>query len=77
MDPESISLSSTSKLFEYEKLSREIDKSGDMEQLKTMLRCYIKLYLKQQETISVIPVLFNLNLSYRLAAPKVKVSVFC
>jgi|TARA_R100000005_G_C4966509_1_gene181124 hypothetical protein len=54
MDPESISLSSTSKLFEYEKLSREIDKSGDMEQLKTMLRCYIKLYLKQQETISVI-----------------------
>ena len=52
--PRGTCLSSTSKLFEYEKLSREIDKSGDMEQLKTMLRCYIKLYLKQQETISVI-----------------------
>ena len=36
MDPEALGLSSTSKLFEYEKLSREIDKSGDMEQLKTM-----------------------------------------
>ena len=54
MDPDTISLSSTSRLFEYEKLSREIEKAGDMEQLKTMLRCYVKLYLKQQETLSII-----------------------
>ena len=49
MDPASIELSSTSKMFAYEKLSREIEECNSVEELKTMLRCYIKLYLKHQE----------------------------
>ena len=49
MDPNSIELSSTSKMFAYEKLSREIEECNSVEELKTMLRCYIKLYLKHQE----------------------------
>ena len=49
MDPSSIELSSTSKMFAYEKLSREIEECNSVEQLKNMLRCYIKLYLKHQE----------------------------
>lgn len=51
-NPESITIDSTSKLFEYEKISREVDNCDDTEVLKNMLKCYVKLYLKQQETVS-------------------------
>ncbi len=54
MNPSDIELESTAKMFEYEKLSREIEDCNDVETLKNMLRCYIKLYFKQQETIAVI-----------------------
>ena len=53
-DPSSITLSSPSKQFAYEKLSRQIEECNDRDTLKDALRCYIKLYFKQQETISVI-----------------------
>ena len=43
MNPDDIELSSMAKSFEYEKLA-------NMEFLKGMLKSYIKLYLKQQET---------------------------
>ena len=42
------------KNFEYEKISREIDTVEDVKLLRDMVKCYLKLYLKQQETISVI-----------------------
>ena len=54
MDPSEISLQSPSKSFEYEKLSRDIDKIEDIEGLRSMLKTYIKLYFKQQETFKLI-----------------------
>ena len=42
MKPEDIDLSSPSKMFEYEKLSREIDKIDDLSTLKTMFKAYLK-----------------------------------
>lgn len=50
MNPDDIELSSMAKSFEYEKLAREIETVNDVEFLKGMLKSYIKLYLKQQET---------------------------
>jgi len=52
MDPSDISLDSTSKMFEYEKHSREIDGCEDVEQLKVLCKCFVKLYLKHQEVTS-------------------------
>ena len=53
-DPNEIVLQSTAKLFEYEKLSRQIEECNDMEMLRDMARCWIKLYMKQQETMRII-----------------------
>ena len=52
MDPDSISLDSINKLFEYEKLSRDIDSIDDINTLRNFAKSYIKLYFKQQEVIS-------------------------
>jgi hypothetical protein len=52
MHPDKIELENVSKLFEYEKLSRDIDTISDIETLRTMSKAYIKLYLKQQEVLS-------------------------
>jgi len=49
MNPADIELESTAKMFEYEKLSREIEDCNDVETLKNMLRCYIKLHMRHQE----------------------------
>ena len=54
MKPSDIELSKVSKNFEYEKISREIDTVEDVKTLRDMVKCYLKLYLKQQETISAI-----------------------
>jgi len=55
MDPSSITLDSISKLFEYEKHSRDIDSIDDIETLKNFSKMYVKLYLKQQEVIAQLP----------------------
>ena len=52
MDPSSIQLESTSKLFEYEKISREIESCDNLDALKEMCRCFVKLHLKHQEVAS-------------------------
>ena len=52
LDPNSIKLDKPSKAFEYEKHSRAIDEMDDIKMIKDLLKCYIKLYLKQQETLS-------------------------
>ena len=57
IDPSSIQLESTAKMFEYEKLSREIEECNDVETLKNMLRCYIKLHMRHQEVAKDL--LFN------------------
>ncbi len=54
MKSSDIQLTKVSKNFEFEKLSREIDTISDINTLKKMLKCYVKLYLKQQETVQAI-----------------------
>lgn len=54
MDPSSIILENMSKMFEYEKIARDIDSIEDIEILKNLTKSYIKLYLKQQEVVSKI-----------------------
>ena len=49
MEPSDIQLESTAKMFEYEKLSREIENCDNIDELKQMARAFIKLYLKHQE----------------------------
>ena len=49
MDPSKIELNSISKLFEYEKISREIENCEDVETLKNISKSYVKLYFAQQE----------------------------
>ena len=56
MDPDQISLESLSKNFEYFKLSSEIDNCEDIEKLRTIAKCFCKLYYKQRETLSEIGV---------------------
>tara|TARA_B100000965_G_scaffold244161_1_gene204870 strand:+ start:2357 stop:2575 length:219 start_codon:yes stop_codon:yes gene_type:complete len=53
-DPAEIVLQSTAKMFEYEKLSRQIEECDDIDTLRDMARCWIKLYMKQQETMRTI-----------------------
>jgi hypothetical protein len=52
MKPEDIILEDVNKMFEYEKLSRDIDSVDDIEVIKNYAKSYIKLYLKQQEVVS-------------------------
>ena len=52
MDPDKIFLDDISKLFEYEKLSRDIDSIDDIETLRNLAKSYIKLYFSQQEAIA-------------------------
>lgn len=52
MNPDKISLESMSKLFEYEKLSRDIDSIDDLKTLRNLAKSYIKLYFSQQEVIT-------------------------
>lgn len=52
MRPEDIHLSTTSRQFHYETLSRDIENCNDITELKQQLRAWIKLYMKQQETVA-------------------------
>jgi sortase (surface protein transpeptidase) len=52
MNPDKIILEDFNKMFEYEKLSRDIDSIDDIEVVKNFAKSYIKLYLKQQEVVS-------------------------
>jgi len=52
MNPDKIILENMSKMFEYEKCSRNIDSISDIETLKDFAKSYVKLYLKQQEVVS-------------------------
>ena len=54
MDPDQITLENLSKSFEYTKLAKEIDSCDDRDILKDIAKSYAKLYLKQQEVVSVL-----------------------
>ena len=52
MNPDTIELSNLTKSFEYVKFSNQIDSINDIEDLRNLVKCYFKLYLKQQEIVS-------------------------
>lgn len=52
MNPNNVTLENINKMFEYEKLARDIDSISDIEEVKNIAKCYIKLYMKQQEVVS-------------------------
>ena len=54
MNPDDITLDKPSKSFQYEQISRDIEKIEDIEVVKNMARCWVKLYLKQQETLAMM-----------------------
>jgi len=51
MDPSEIELTTTSKMFAYEKFARQIDQIDDVETLRGIAKTQLKLYLKQQEVV--------------------------
>jgi hypothetical protein len=52
MDPNSIELSNLTKSFEYIKFSNQIDNINNIDDIRTLAKCYFKLYLKQQEIVT-------------------------
>jgi hypothetical protein len=60
MDPDELKLETISKLFEFEKISRELDTCTNIDLMRNLCKCYIKLYMKQEEAISSL-MIDNLN----------------
>ena len=58
MDPNDIKLDNLSKIFEYEKISREIDLCDDVEVLRNIAKSNIKLFLQQEEAIASLSIKF-------------------
>ena len=54
MNHNDVKLEPMSKLFEFEKLSRDINTLDNMDDLKNLSKYFLKLYLKQQEVISTL-----------------------
>jgi uncharacterized pyridoxamine 5'-phosphate oxidase family protein len=52
MNPDSIELCNLTKSFEYVKFSNQIDNINNIDDIRTLAKCYFKLYLKQQEIVS-------------------------
>jgi hypothetical protein len=59
MDPNDIEIKSLSKNFEYHKISSEIDSIDDFESLRNVAKSFVKLYYKQQETLSIMGIPSN------------------
>lgn len=51
MNHEELKLETVSKMFEYEKISRELDSCTNIDMMRNICKCYVKLYMKQQETV--------------------------
>jgi len=52
MDHEDLKLETISKLFEFEKISRELDSCTNIDLMRNLCKCYVKLYMKQEEVVS-------------------------
>jgi len=53
-----LELRTASHMFRYEQLSRDIDKLNNIDDLRTCCKSLLKLYLAQQEVLSLH---FNVN----------------
>jgi|DEB0MinimDraft_6_1074348.scaffolds.fasta_scaffold00053_16 hypothetical protein len=56
MDLNEISLDDINKSFEYERQARFIDSMDNIDDLKNFAKLYCKLYLKQQEVLSIFEI---------------------
>lgn len=56
MNPDNIELNNLSKSFEYTKIASEIDGCDDRDMLRSIAKSFVKLYYKQQETMSAISI---------------------
>lgn len=56
MDEKELKLTTVSKMFEYEKISRELDSCTNIDLLRNICKCYVKLYMKQEEVISTLAI---------------------
>jgi hypothetical protein len=56
MDHDQVKLESVSKLFEFEKISRELDTCTNIDLMRNLCKCYVKLYLALEERMQ------NMNL---------------
>ena len=52
--PDDIILTNPSKMFEYEKLARNIENCENVEELQLSLKGMLKLYMKQQEVTAEV-----------------------
>ena len=52
MDPNDLKLETITKLFEYEKISRELDDCTNIDLMRNLCKCYVKLYMKQEEVVA-------------------------
>ena len=52
MDPDELKLETITKLFEYERISRELDTCTNIDLLRNICKCYVKLYMKQEEVVA-------------------------
>tara|TARA_Y100001973_G_C5051516_1_gene257948 strand:- start:385 stop:558 length:174 start_codon:yes stop_codon:yes gene_type:complete len=50
-DPSLIELEQMRHMFEYEKISRELDACDDPDVLRNAAKCFLKLQMKTQETL--------------------------
>ncbi len=59
MNPNDIELKNLNKIFEYERLSRELDNCSNIEEIKEKAKYCIKLYLGTLEAFSDIGVMLK------------------
>jgi hypothetical protein len=59
MNPNEIELKNLNKIFEYERLSRELDNCENLEEIREKAKYCIKLYLSTLETFSNIGVVIE------------------
>lgn len=57
MDHENLQLKSVNKMFEFERISREIDGCDDVNKLKNISKCYVKLYFALEEMMQTMNLL--------------------
>jgi hypothetical protein len=53
-NPDDIIITNPSKMFEYEKMARQIDECENVEELQLSLKSMLKLYMKQQEVTAQV-----------------------
>jgi len=56
MNPDDIELRNLSKIFEYERLSRELDECENISSLRQVAKSYIKLHLSTLEIITELKI---------------------